>query len=132
MERIDFYKKKAELHDEMIRAICEIMDNQMVEEIDFEHLGMNGGYAVIAPSFSPAFEAPVYKLSHKMGTNELDAILFDEYGNRWDASLNDYDVLNASIGTVYEAVYDLFYNDNFKEERRIFNDTQRRNQGAVD
>ncbi len=110
MRRIDFYKKKQRLHEEIIQAICEIMDRQMVEEIDFEKVGMDGGYVCMAPE-GPAVETRVLKIKHTIGTNYLQIVPencdYYDFDGKW-FSLND-DVLNASFDTVYEAVYDLFY-----------------------
>ena len=123
MRRIDFYKKKEKLHVQMIEAICKILDVNMVEVINFEDLGMCGGYVCLA-MFSPAEEYQIKKLKHDIGTDYLGIEVDDEWGNELHATIND-DVLNASFDTVYEAVYDLFYSKKCKEERKRFYDTKR-------
>lgn len=115
MKRIDFYKKKEKIHKQMIEAICKIMDAHMVTEINFKDLGLNGGYACIS-DMGPVFEAEIEKLKHDIGADYLGIEVSDEWGNTICANLND-DVLNASFDTVYDAVYDLFYNKDCKSER---------------
>lgn len=129
MKRIDFYDKKVQLHEQMIDAICEIMDKKMVSEINFAKIGMCGGYVCTAID-GPATEQQVLKLRHTIGTcileyvPEYDYYFFDdENENEEWLSLND-DVLNASIDTVYDAVYDLLYNPVFVEERKRFYDIE--------
>ena len=126
MRRIDFYKKKLKLHEEIIKAICKVMDANMVEHINFQDIGMDGGYVCMAPE-GPAVETRVLKIKHTIGTNYLQIIPencdYYDFDGKW-FSLND-DVLNASFDTVYEAVYDLFYSKHYKEERKRFNDTKR-------
>ena len=107
----------------MIEAICKILDANMVEVINFEDLGMCGGYVCLA-MFSPAEEYQIKKLKHDIGTDYLGIEVDDEWGNEIHATIND-DVLNASFDTVYEAVYDLFYSKKCKEERKRFYDTKR-------
>ena len=115
MRHIDFYKKKEKIHKQMIEAICKIMDAHMVTEINFEDLGLNGGYACIS-DMGPVFEAEIEKLKHDIGTDYLGIEVSDEWGNTICTNLND-GVLNASFDTVYEAVHDLFYDRNCKYER---------------
>lgn len=123
MRRIDFYKKKKMLHNQMIGAICKILDAQMADEINFKDLGMSGGYVCLAMD-SPAVECQIKKLKHDIGTDYLGIEIDDECGNELHATIN-VDVLNASFDTVYEAVYDLFYSKNCKEERKRFYDRQK-------
>ena len=109
MKPIDFYKKKRKLHDEMIAAICKILDKFGVNEIDFENAGIDGGYACLSID-GPAEEVRVLRL-RKTGENCLEFIPeglgYLNYDNRWRNM--ERDVLYASIDTVYEAVYDMFY-----------------------
>lgn len=123
MKKIDFYKKKEKLHTQMIEAISRIMDAHMVDEINFKDLGINGGYACYA-AFGPVQECQIEKLKHDIGTNNLSFETTDEWGNEIHADLDD-DVLNGSFDTIYDAVYDLFYSKNCKEERkRLFSKTK--------
>ena len=119
MRRIDFYKKKRKLHEEIIGAICKVMDANMVEEIDFEKAGMDGGYVLVGLD-SLVCEKRVLKIKHVICTNNLKIMAEDTGGcddRKW-FSLNDNDVLNASFDTVYETIYDLFYSKHFKEARK--------------
>ena len=115
MKRIDFYKKKEKLHQQIINAICKILDANMVTVINFEDLGMCGGYVCLAMD-GPAVEYQIKKLKHDIGTDYLGIEIDDEWGNEIHANIND-DVLNASFDTVYDAVYDLFYDKDCKSER---------------
>lgn len=130
MKRIDFYKKKEKLHQQIIEAICKILDANMVTVINFKDLGMCGGYVCLATDGS-AVEYQIKKLKHDIGTDYLGIEIDDEWGNEIHANIND-DVLNASCDTVYEAVYDLFYSKQCKEERKRFYDRQKETEGAAD
>lgn len=129
MKRVDFYNKKVQLHEQMIDAICEILDKNKITEIDFTEIDMCGGYVCTAID-GPAIEQRVLKLRHTIGTCILEYVpeydenhLFNDETEKW-LSLND-DVLYASFDTVYDAVYDLLYNPIFFEERKRFHDTER-------
>ena len=133
MRKIDFYKRKEKLHKQIIEAICKIMDEHMVEKINFMDLGMDGGYVCVAPE-GPSVETRVLELKHPIGSNFLQFVPEDVDGCWFDGkwfSFND-DVLNASFDTVYEAVYDLFYSKRYKEERKRLYDKQKGTQGAAD
>lgn len=123
MKKIDFYKKKEKLHMQIISGVCKILDANMVEFIDFEELEMCGGYICLAKD-GLAVEHQVSKLKHTIGTDHLEVEVHDEWCNSIHADLNE-DVLDASCDTVYDAVYDLFCNKQFKEKRKQFYDTQR-------
>lgn len=130
MRHIDFYKKKEKLHNQIIVAICKIMDANMITEINFKDLGINGGYACIA-DMGPVFEAQIEKLKHDIGTDYLGIEVSDEWGNEIHCDLND-GVLNASFDTVYDAVYDLLYKKEYKKERERLYDRQKRIEEAAD
>ena len=133
MRKIDFYKRKEKLHKQIIEAICKIMDEHMVEKINFMDLGIHGGYVCIAPD-GLAVETSVLKIKHQIGSDILQFVPEDVDGCWFDGkwfSLND-DVLNASFDTVYEAVYDLFYDKRYKEERKRLYDTEKQTQGTAD
>lgn len=130
MTRINFYKKKKKLHQQIINSICKILDANMITVINFKDLGMCGGYVCLAMD-GPAVEYQIKKLKHDICTDYLGIEIDDEWGNEIHATIND-DVLNASCETVYEAVYDLFYSKKYKEERERFYDMQKGTEGAAD
>lgn len=130
MKRIDFYKKKEKLHTQIIEAICKILDANMVTVINFEDLGMFGGYVCLAMEGS-AIEYQIKKLKHDICTDYLWVEIDDEWGNEILTTIND-DILKASCDTVYEAVYDLFYSKKCKEERKRLYDMQKGTEGAAD
>ena len=125
MRRIDFYKKKEKLNKQMINAICNIMDANLVEEINFKDLGVDGGYACILVG-ETACEYQIDKLKHDIGTDYLGVEVTDEWGNEVHANLND-DALNASFDTVYDAVYYLLYDKEFADERKRLMEHQKPN-----
>ena len=105
MEHIDFWKEKNDLHKRIIQAICDLMVENEVTEIDFEKYGDNidKPYACIFTD-GGSVEVGVRKLRmdgcFEILPENSEGIFRDD---QWfDLS---YDVLYCTIDTVYDAVW---------------------------
>ena len=104
MGRIDFYKKRRELHKEMYGAIKDLMERHGASEIDFNEHNCDKGYVINASSDCAAVEELVVKIMIYNGKIEV-MTEGSEDDDVW-LDLED-DCLMASFETLYEAVYNV-------------------------
>lgn len=103
MERIDFYKKKKDIHIEMLEAIINLFKESGITEIDFESDGNQSAYVILSPDgASSTYETLVQKVKCE---NEEVYVTTEDYDN-WLSCRHAGLVVTGTLSDLYDAVFD--------------------------
>jgi len=106
MKKIDFYRKKKDLHNEMLEAIVALFDKTSIDEFDF--LPDDGGWQRICfvilsdDGAGSTREVLVHKV--KCVDGEIYILPFDEV--RWVPCEHAGKVVTDTLDDLYDAVYE--------------------------
>ena len=111
MEQIDFYKKKRDLHNEILKAISDLFEKAGISEIDFKpnYDWQQNAYVILSPDgASSTYETEVLKVKCDDGWIFISIPDCDDWISCDPGSM----VVSCSIETLYDAVYDYVSNIN--------------------
>ena len=114
MERIDFYRKKKDLHNEMLQAIVALFDKAGLDEIDFMPEGewQRNAYVLYCPDGAYSIqEFQVHKVRCVDGL--IEVLAEDDEDEHWISCEHAGDIMTDSLDSLYEAVYDAVADINF-------------------
>ena len=105
MERIDFYQKKKDLHNEILEAIVALFEKVGIDETDFRPEGEwnQNGWVIMSPDgASSTYETEVRKVKCEDGMVYIDIPDCDF----WVSCEHGRMVVTDTLETLYDAVFD--------------------------
>ena len=114
MKRIDFYRKKKDLHNEMLQAIVALFDKSGFDEIDFMPEGewQRNAYVLYCPDGAYSIqEFQVHKVRFVNGL--IEVLAEGDEDEHWISCEHAGDIMTDSLDSLYEAVYDAVADINF-------------------